>query len=77
MEVIANYIVKPDAWWNNMLKEAGPEGAAIIQQKWDICNTWLEEKWEIDLDELRNEVQKRQQNMDWKKIMNLEFLNGK
>jgi hypothetical protein len=37
----------------------------------------LEEKWEIDLDELRNEVQKRQQNMDWKKIMNLEFLNGK
>jgi hypothetical protein len=60
-----------------MLKEAGTEGAAIINQKWDICNTWLKEKWEIDLDELRNEVQKRQKNLDWNMIMNLEFLNGK
>ncbi|MBO5012496.1 MAG: hypothetical protein J6C57_00475, partial [Paludibacteraceae bacterium] len=25
VEVIANYIVKPDAWWDNMLKEAGTE----------------------------------------------------
>ncbi|MBO5013569.1 MAG: hypothetical protein J6C57_05970, partial [Paludibacteraceae bacterium] len=72
-----NYIVKPDAWWDNMLKEAGTEGAAIINQKWDICNTWLKEKWEIDLDALRDEVQKRQQNLDWNMIMNLEFLNGK
>jgi hypothetical protein len=60
-----------------MLKEAGTEGAAIINQKWDICNTWLKEKWEIDLDELRNEVQERQKNLDWNMIMNLEFLNGK
>jgi substrate import-associated zinc metallohydrolase lipoprotein len=77
VEVIANYIVKPQAWWDNMLKEAGAEGAAIIQQKWEICNTWLEEKWEIDLDELRAEVQKRQADLDWNMIMNLEFLNGK
>jgi substrate import-associated zinc metallohydrolase lipoprotein len=77
VEVIANYIVKPDAWWANMLKEAGTEGAALINQKWEICNTWLKEKWEIDLNELRAEVQKRQKNLDWKMIMNLEFLNGK
>ena len=77
VEVIANYIVKPDAWWENMMKQAGTEGAALINQKWEICNTWLEEKWEIDLDALRAEVQERQKNLDWEMIMNLEFLNGK
>jgi substrate import-associated zinc metallohydrolase lipoprotein len=77
VEVIANYIVKPDDWWQNMLKEAGTDGAAIINQKWEICNTWLKEKWEIDLNALRAEVQERQKNLDWNMIMNLEFLNGK
>jgi substrate import-associated zinc metallohydrolase lipoprotein len=72
VEVIANYIVKPDAWWANMLKEAGTEGAALINQKWEICNTWLKDKWEIDLNELRAEVQKRQANLDWEMIMNFD-----
>ena len=72
VEVIANYIVKPDAWWNNMLEQAGSEGAALINQKWEICNTWLAEKWEISLDELRAEVQERQKNLDWKMIMQFD-----
>lgn len=72
VEVIANYIVKPQAWWDNMLKEAGTEGAALINQKWEICNTWLAEKWGINLDELRAEVQKRQQNLDWDMIMSFD-----
>ena len=61
VEVIANYIVKPDAWWNNMLEQAGSEGAALINQK-----------WEISLDDLRAEVQKRQANLDWKMIMKFD-----
>lgn len=77
VEVIANYIVKSDKWWQDMLKKAGPNGSAIIQQKWDICNTWLAEKWEIDLQAMHDEVQKRQEEMDWEKVMSLEFLNGK
>ena len=72
VEVIANYIVKPQAWWDNMLKEAGTEGAALINQKWEICNNWLAEKWEISLDDLRAEVQKRQANLDWEMIMSFD-----
>jgi hypothetical protein len=72
VEVIANYIVKPDAWWANMLKEAGTEGAALINQKWEICNNWLAEKWEISLEDLRAEVQKRQANLDWDMIMSFD-----
>lgn len=78
VEIIANYIVKTDAQFNRMMTIAGQDGAkgaSILNQKIDICRSWLAEKWELDLDALRAEVQKRQANLDWDKIMNLEFLN--
>ena len=78
VEIIANYIVKSDADLNKMLTIAGQDGKngrKILEQKIEICRTWLLEKWNLDLDALRAEVQLRQANMDWEKIMNLEFLN--
>lgn len=75
VETIANYIVKSDAQWQEVLDEAGPKGAAIINQKLEICKTWLEEKWDIDLVAMHNEVQRRQQNLDWDMIMSLGFLD--
>ena len=76
VEIIANYIVKSDKDLNKMLNVAGQDGAKgreILNQKIDICRTWLAEKWDLDLDALRAEVQERQKNMDWDKIMNLDF----
>jgi substrate import-associated zinc metallohydrolase lipoprotein len=72
VEVIANYIVQSEDWWQNMLQKAGPTGATIIQQKWEICNTWLADKWNIDLQALHDEVQKRQANLDWDMIMKFD-----
>ena len=75
VETIANYIVKTDADWNNMISKAGKSGAEKITQKLEMCRTWLAEKWDIDLDEMHKEVQKRQENMDWDMIMSLGFLH--
>jgi substrate import-associated zinc metallohydrolase lipoprotein len=75
VETIANYIVKTDADWNNMIDKAGTSGADIINQKLEMCRTWLAEKWDIDLDEMHKEVQKRQENLDWDMIMSLGFLH--
>lgn len=78
VEIIANYIVKTDADLERMFSvgaQGGKNGDKIIQQKIEICRTWLMEKWNLDLDALRAEVQKRQQNMDWDMIMSLGFLN--
>ena len=72
VEVIANYIVQSEDWWKNMLEKAGPTGATIIQQKWEICNTWLADKWNIDLQSMHDEVQKRQANLDWEMIMKFD-----
>jgi len=80
VEIIANYIVKSDADIKHMLEVAGQDdkpGEKILNQKIDICRTWLAEKWELDLDALRAMVQRRQANMDWDVIMNLKFMNKK
>ena len=77
VETIANYIVKPDTTWNYMIEKAGSVGGPIIIQKLEMCRTWLDEKWQIDLDAMHAEVQKRQSNLDWDKIMHLKFLNEK
>ena len=80
VETIANYIVKSDEEWNNMLETASrgivrdsTTGRDVILQKWDMCNEWLADRWDIDLDELRNEVQTRQANMDLQKVMDDEY----
>ncbi|MBO6075009.1 MAG: putative zinc-binding metallopeptidase [Paludibacteraceae bacterium] len=78
VEIIANYIVKSDEDLAHMLEVAGEDGkngAKILNQKIDICRTWLAEKWDLDLDALRAEVQERQKNLDWDDIMNLRFLD--
>lgn len=75
VETIANYIVKTDADWNFMMNKAGTKGADYINQKLNMCRSWLAEKWEIDLDAMRAEVLKRQANLDWEMIMSLEFLH--
>ena len=75
VETIANYIVKTDSDWNNMISKAGKSGAEKITQKLEMCRTWLAEKWDIDLDEMHKEVQKRQENMYWDMIMSLGFLH--
>lgn len=78
VEIIANYIVKSDAQLNKMMTVAGQDGSkgkAVLTQKIQICRDWLAEKWELDLDALRAEVQKRQNNLDWDMIMSLGFLN--
>lgn len=75
VETIANYIVKTDADWSRMMEVAGSTGAAYINQKLDMCRTWLAEKWQIDLEAMRAEVQKRQANLNWDDVMSLAFLN--
>lgn len=42
------------------LNENGIDGGAVILQKLELAKSWLKENFNIDIDELRDEVQKRQ-----------------
>ena len=50
--------------------EDGVDGPAIIEQKLTICHNWLRDEWGIELDSLRNEVQRRQANMNIDSLRN-------
>lgn len=48
----------------------GVDGPTIINQKIEICRTWLQEQWGINLDSLHAEVQRRQNNMNIDSLRN-------
>lgn len=46
----------------------GVDGVAIINQKVSICRNWFKDEWGLDLDALREEVQKRQLNYSMEEL---------
>jgi substrate import-associated zinc metallohydrolase lipoprotein len=64
VEIIAVYITNDADYWAGVLEDAGDEGAAIIERKFEIVRSYLEDSWEIDIDELRDVVQRRCGNLD-------------
>ena len=78
VEVIANYLVKSDADWNNILLMAskpgvknevtladdGVDGKAIILRKLDMATKWLKNSWNIDISQLRAEIMTRETHIN-------------
>ena len=58
-EVYAFYVTLDDTGWDKILTTAGPEGSAIILQKLDLVKSYFQDTWNIDLDELREVVLRR------------------
>lgn len=64
VETLALYVTYTDKQWNDILKAAGTNGAAIILQKLEMVKEYLAESWSIDIDKLHELVQEREQNID-------------
>ncbi len=69
VETLANYVVKSDAEWNQILKNAktGDYGdmSPQIEQKLEMVREYLDTQWGVDLEALRGIVQARQANLDY------------
>jgi len=78
VEIIANYLVKSDADWNNILIMAsnpgvdyygvtlpddGIDGQALILQKLAMATKWLKDSWSIDIVALRTEIINRENHI--------------
>ncbi len=59
-EVMSVYITNDSATWDNWMTQAGATGSGLIQQKLDIVRDYMLSNFGIDLDELREVVQRRQ-----------------
>ncbi|MDR2691012.1 MAG: putative zinc-binding metallopeptidase [Dysgonamonadaceae bacterium] len=89
VEIIANYLVRSDEWWENWKSMASApgvnqqkevvwdplDGKAIIEAKIEICRKWLKESWGIDLDALRANVAKRQLHIEEALKLGYEDIN--
>lgn len=60
VENISLYATSSKAEWNNMLQQAGETGRAIIEKKFDMVYNYMLQTWNIDLNDLRDVVLRRQ-----------------
>lgn len=58
-EIYATYVTNTPEGWGKIIKQAGEEGSAIINQKLDLMKTYFLNSWGIDLDHLRDIVLRR------------------
>jgi substrate import-associated zinc metallohydrolase lipoprotein len=71
VETLAIFVVRGQVFWDNILSQAGAEGAAIITQKLELVETYLKTAWNIDIYELRRTFESRAATMH---LLDLEHL---
>lgn len=59
VELISIYVTHDSSYWNSLLTQAGTDGSAIILQKFSIVKDYLSTSWGIDINKLRDIVQRR------------------
>lgn len=68
VEVFAYYLTWSEEEWQAKLDQAGDTGADRIQRKLTIVKNYMEESWNIDMDELRAVLARRYgeiSHLDW------------
>lgn len=71
VETLSIYVVYGQEYWDEMIQDAG-EGAEKIEAKFNIVKEYLQEKWDIDIDQLQQIVQRRLGDV---RELDLETLN--
>ena len=58
-ETLSFYLIYTPQQWAQKMRTAGDEGAAIIDRKLTIIREYMKSAWGIDLDEMRDVLQRR------------------
>ncbi len=71
VEIISNYITHDAGYWENVLNNGGALGKIKLQKKFDIVRKYLKDSWSIDIDKLRDIVQRRSGSLSEVDLENL------
>lgn len=71
-EMLSGYVTMSQSEWNAILADAGTTGAASISAKLDIVRNYMQESWNVDIDELRAAVLRRANTLN---AVDLKHLN--
>lgn len=67
-EMMSMYICYPASQWQEWIEQAGSEGASLIDSKLLLVKQYMSESWGIDLDKLRDSIQRRAADLEAGKI---------
>lgn len=67
-EVMSTYITNSEEWWESQLAQAGAAGSIYLNKKLDIVRDYLKDEFNIDIDELRSTLMRRQNDIAEGKI---------
>ncbi|MBQ7420055.1 MAG: putative zinc-binding metallopeptidase [Prevotella sp.] len=62
-DMLSMYIIHTPEEWDDLMTEAGTTGSAIISQKLEMIRDYMDSQWNIDLDELRDAVNRRMEDV--------------
>lgn len=71
VELIAFYITNDATSWDDLITDAGTTGGPIISQKMEIVKNYLQSVWSINIDDLRDEIQMRANNLGSQDLDNI------
>ena len=63
-ETLAVYITNTADFWKSQLDKAGETGGPIIQEKMEYIRIYMADTWGIDVDKLREIIQRRSKELD-------------
>ena len=63
VEIISIYVTNTAEYWDNLVGSASEQGQVWINQKLELVKDYMTTTWNIDLDELRDIVQRRSQEV--------------
>lgn len=63
VELFSHYITLSQDAWDYYMSYAGEDGASIISQKMEIVYNYMKNTWGVDLDEMREIILEKQQNL--------------
>ena len=75
-EMLSVYVTSSKATWNSYIEDAGTNGAALLNQKLSMVRSYMKDQWNIDIDNLRDIVQRRSADLAAGKV-NLTDLSVK
>ena len=61
--MLSIYVTNDQEYWDAQLKEAGAASAEFIKAKLDIVRDYMKTSWSIDIDELRETINRRQKDI--------------
>ena len=62
-EMLSIYVTNDQEYWDAQLEEAGAASAEFIKAKLDIVRDYMKTSWSIDIDELRETINRRQKDI--------------